>query len=183
MVMVPQLLMLTGRGATKSLTSAGKEADERLFRKPLANASQVLPKTPAAVRLIAASPKVSPGRLTPAIGSVTVEVLTAPSANPAADRFTRLPQHGSALLEKHWLVEPLVTHFSRPSTGLPPPLVKSKVISRSPAVRTSVLGPVVVRVGWVFWLISKSMLAEPSTFDRSHARYRKLLLPANSLAT
>src|SRR6266545_3599453 len=140
MVMVPQLLMLTGRGATKSLTSAGKEADERLFRKPLANASQVLPKTPA--------------------------------ANPAAERFTRLPQHGSAFLEKHWLLGPLVTHFSRPSTGLPPPLVKSKVISRSPAVRLSVLGPVVVRFGWVFWLISKSMLAEPSTFDRSQARYR-----------
>src|SRR6266511_2978593 len=148
MVMVPQLLMLTGRGATKSLTSAGKEADERLFRKALANASQVLPKTPAAVRL------------------------TAASANPAAERFTRLPQHGSAFLEKHWLVGPLVTHFSRPSTGLPPPLVKSKVISRSPAVRLSVLGPVVVRFGWVFWLISKSMLAEPSTFDRSQARYR-----------
>src|SRR6266540_3750749 len=110
MVMVPQLLMLTGRGATKSLTSAGKEADERLFRKALANASQVLPKTPAAVRLTAASPKVSPGRLTPAIGSSTV--------------------------------------------------------------RLSVLGPVVVRFGWVFWLISKSMLAEPSTFDRSQARYR-----------
>src|SRR6266545_2697097 len=117
MVMVPQLLILTGRGAMKSLTSAGKEADERLFRKALANASQVLPKTPDAVRLIAASPKVSPGRLTPAI-------------------------------------------------------VKSKVISRSPAVRLSALGPVVVRFGWVFWLISKSMLAEPSTFDRSQARYR-----------
>src|SRR6266702_4184330 len=128
MVMVPQLLMLTGRGATKSLTSAGKEADERLFRKVL--------------------------------------------ANPSAERFTRLPQHGSAFLEKHWLVGPLVTHFSRPSTGLPPPLVKSKVISRSPAVRLSALGPVVVRFGWVFWLISKSMLAEPSTFDRSQARYR-----------
>src|SRR6266545_3627714 len=127
MVMVPQLLMLTGRGATKSLTSAGKEAEERLFRKPLANASQVLPKTPAAVRLIAASPKVSPGRLTPAIGSVTVEVLTAPSANPAAERFTRLPQHGSELLEKHWLVGPLVTHVSRASTGAPLP-PKSKVI-------------------------------------------------------
>src|SRR6266704_3525060 len=105
MVMVPQLLILTGRGAMKSLTSAGKEADERLFRKALANASQVLPKTPDAVRLIAASPKVSPGRLTP-------------------------------------------------------------------AVRLSALGPVVVRFGWVFWLISKSMLAEPSTFDRSQARYR-----------
>src|SRR6266699_3916463 len=183
-MMVPQLEMLTGRGATKSLTSAGKEAEERLFRKALPNASQVPGgKTSAAVRLTDASPKVSPGRLTPAIGSVIVAVLTAPSANPAAVRLTRFPQQGIELAEKHWLVEPLVTHFSRPSTGLPPPLVKSKVISRSPAVRLSVLGPVVVRFGWVFWLISKSMLAEPSTFDRSHARYRKLLLLANSLAT
>jgi hypothetical protein len=44
----------------------------------------------------------------------------------------------------------------------------------------SVLGPVVVRFGWVLWLISKSMLAEPRTLDRSQARYRKLLLLANS---
>src|SRR5829696_5116297 len=178
--MVPQLLMLTGWGAMKSLTSAGKEAEERLLRNALPKASQVpAGKTPAAVRLIAASPKVSPGRLTLAIGSVTVTVLTAPSANPAAERFTRLPQHGSEFAEKHWLVAPVVTHLSRPSTGAPLP-PKSKVIRMSPAVRASVLGPVVVRPGWVFWLISKSMLAEPRTLDRSQARYRKLLLLANS---
>src|SRR4029453_2355037 len=156
----------------------------RLLRNALPKASQVPEgKTPAAVRLIAASPKVCPGRLTLAIGSVTVTALTAPSANPAAERLTRLPQHGRALAEKHWLVAPVVTHLSRPSTGGPPPLVKSKVIRMSPAVRLSVLGPVVVRLGWVFWLISKSMLAEPRTLDRSQARYRKLLPLANSLPT
>src|SRR5215212_6363923 len=121
-MIVPQLLMFTGCGAMKSLTSAGNAADERLFRNALPNAAQVPGgNTPAAVRLTAASPKVPAGRLTFAIGSVTVTVLTAPSANPAADRFTRLPQQGSELLAKHWLVAPLVTHFSRPSTGAPLP--------------------------------------------------------------
>src|SRR5215212_1797097 len=129
MLIVPQLVMLTGCGATKSFTSAGNEADERLLRKTLPSASQVpAGKTPAAVRLTAASPNVPAGRLTLAIGSVTVEVLTAPSAKPAAERFTRLPQQGSELAEKHWLVAPLVTHFSRPSTGVPLP-PKSNVIS------------------------------------------------------
>src|SRR5215217_6802643 len=170
--MLPQLLMFTGCGATKSFTSAGNDAEERLFKKALPSASQVPGgKTPAAVRLTAASPKVPAGRLTLAIGSVTVTALTAPSAKPATERFTRLPQHGSELVEKHWLVAPVVTHLSRPRTGVPLP-PKSKVIRMSPAVRASVLGPVVVRSGWVFWLISKSMLAEPRTLDRSQARYR-----------
>src|SRR5215217_3067891 len=182
MLTVPQLEMLTGWGAMKSLTSAGNEAEERLLRKALPKAVQVpAGKTPAAVRLTAASPKVPAGRLTPAIGSVTVAELTAPSASPRPERSTRLPQHGSALAEKHWLAAPVVTHLSRPSTGLPLP-PKSKVISRSPAVRASVLGPVVVRFGWASLLISKSMLAEPRTLDRSQARYRKLLLLANSEA-
>src|SRR5215216_4549322 len=168
--MVPQLLMLTDWGATKSLTSAGNEAEERLLRKALPNASQVpAGKTPAAVRLTAASPKVPAGRLALAIGSFTVTALTAPSAKPAAERFTRLPQQGSELPEKHWLVAPLVTHFSRPSTGEPLP-PKSNVISTSPAVRFSVFAPVVVRFGWAFWLSSKSMFAEPRTFERSQAR-------------
>src|SRR6266542_5741148 len=117
MLMKPQLLMFTGCGATKSLISAGNEADERLFRNTLPSASQVpAGKTLAAVRLTAASPKVPAGRLTLAMGSVTATELTAPSAKPAALRFTRLPQQGSELLEKHWLVAPLVTHFNRPST-------------------------------------------------------------------
>src|SRR6266508_3962269 len=99
---VPQLLMFTGCGATKSLISAGNEADERLFRNTLPSASQVpAGKTLAAVRLTAASPKVPAGRLTLAMGSVTATELTAPSAKPAALRFTRLPQQGSELLEKH----------------------------------------------------------------------------------
>src|SRR5437870_842830 len=119
----PQLLMVTGTGATKSLTSAVKEADERLFRKTLPKALQIpAGNTPAAVRLMAASSKVSAGRLLGAlggIGSVTVVELTWPSAKPAALRLTRLPQQGSELLEKHWLVAPLVTQVSKPSTGLP----------------------------------------------------------------
>src|SRR5207249_784522 len=155
-------------GATKSFASAVKDAEERLFRKALPNASQVLAgKTPESVRLIAASPNVFAGRLTFAIGAVIVVAFTAPSVKPAAERLTRLPQHGSPFAEKHWAVAPVVTHLSSPSTGLPPPFVKSNVIRMSPAVRTSDFAPVVVRSGWAFWLSSKSMLADPSTFDRS----------------
>src|SRR6266498_604508 len=146
-VILPQLLMLTGCGATKSFTSDGNEAEARLFRNALPSAEHVpAGNTFAAVRLTAASPKVPAGRLTLAIGSVTVVELTAPSANPAAERFTRLPQQGSEFFAKHWLVAPLVTHFSRPSTGAPLP-PKSKVISTSPADRFSFFAPVVVRSG------------------------------------
>src|SRR6266542_2333095 len=88
---VPQLLMFTGCGATKSLISAGNEADERLFRKTLPKAVQVpAGKTPAALRLIAASPNLFAARLTPAIGSETVVELTAPSASLSPLRSTRL---------------------------------------------------------------------------------------------
>src|SRR5215475_14305660 len=166
----PQLLMFTGCGATKSLTSAGNDADDRLLRNALPNATQAPGgNTPAAVRLTDASPKVRAGSVTPAIGSVTVVVFTAPSASPAALRSIRFPQHGNAFAEKHWVVAPVVTHRSRPSTGLPPPLVKSNVMSRSPGLRASVFIPVVVRSGCGNLSISKSMLAEPRTFDRSHA--------------
>src|SRR6266545_7214541 len=107
MMIRPQLEMFTGCGATKSLTSAGNDADERLFRNVLPNAVQTPGgNTPAAVRLTAASPKVPAGRDTLAIGSVTVTALTAPSAKPAAPRSMRLPQQGSAFAEKHWLVAP-----------------------------------------------------------------------------
>src|SRR6266511_1668649 len=158
MLILPQLLMFTGCGAMKSFTSAGNDADERLFRN-----------TPAAVRLTAASPKVAAGRDTLAIGSFTVTALTAPSASPRPLRSTRLPQQGSEFAEKHWLVAPVVTHRSRPSTGLPLP-PKSNVMSRSPALRLSVFGPVVVRSGCASLLISKSIFAEPKTLDRSQAR-------------
>src|SRR6266540_2950962 len=121
MLILPQLLMFTGCGATKSFTSAGNAADERLFRNTLPNAWHVpAGNTPAAVRLTAASPR------------------------PL--RSTRLPQQGRAFAEKHWLVAPVVTHRSRPSTGLPLP-PKSNVMSRSPALRLSVFGPVLVRYG------------------------------------
>src|SRR5947207_1855220 len=159
MVIVPQLPMFTGCGATKSLTSAVKEGEERLFRKALAKAVHVpVENTPAAVRLTAASPKVPTGRVMGAlesIVSVTVVELTAPSAKPAALRSTRLPQQGSEGLEMHWPVAaPLVTHLSKPNTGVAPPLVKSKVIRRSPAVRVSVIGPVaaLVNPGVGCWL-------------------------------
>ncbi len=83
-----------------------------------------------------------------------------------------MPQQGSELLEKHWPVAPLVTQRRRPSTGLPPPLVKSNVTRRSPAVRFSVSGPLLVALNpeVTFLLISKSMLALPRTFERSQAR-------------
>src|SRR5439155_19947263 len=150
MVIVPQLPMFTGCGATKSLTSAVKEGEERLFRKALPKAVHIpVGNTPAAVMLTAASPKVPAGRVMGAlesIVSVTVVELTAPSAKPAALRSTRLPQQGSEGLEMHWLVAPLVTHYSKPNTGVAPPLVKSKVIRRSPAGRVSVIGPVAAPV-------------------------------------
>jgi len=50
----PQLLMFIGTGAMKSLTSAPNDAEARLFRNALPNASQVPGgNTPAAVRSIA----------------------------------------------------------------------------------------------------------------------------------
>src|SRR6266704_4585502 len=122
----PQLLMFTGTGAMKSLISAVNEEDERLFRKVLPKAVHVLAgKTTAAVRLIAASPNSPVDRVRGAfgaMGSVTLPGLTAPSASPAALRSTRLPQHGRLLLEKHWLVAPLVTQRSKPRVGEPLPL-------------------------------------------------------------
>src|SRR5215218_7013782 len=119
---VAQLVMSTGLGAMKSLTSAGNDDDERLFRNALPNAVQVpAGKTPAAVRLMAASPNRPVPRVPPATASLTVPVLTAPSAKPAALRSTRLPQQGRALVEKHWEVAPAVTHFSRPRVGVPLP--------------------------------------------------------------
>src|SRR6266568_685398 len=183
----PQLLMFTGTGATKSLTSAGNDDEARLFRNALPKASQ-LPdgKTPAAVRLMAVSPKVRAARLLGAfgaIGSVTASRLLTAPIESALFRFTWLPQQGRLLLEKHWLVEPVVTHLSSPRTGLPPPLLKSNVTSRSPAVRAIVCAPGLPRPGVVAWLISKSMLAEPRALVRSQARYRKLLLPPNSDAS
>src|SRR5215470_8257078 len=126
MLTVPQLLMLTGTGATKSLTSAVNDAEARLFRNALPKALQVPGgKTPAAVRLMAASPKVSAFWVWPLIGSVTASrLLTAPSESEPLS-VTWLPQHGTVLLDRHWLAGPLVTHVSRLSVGRPPPLVKS----------------------------------------------------------
>src|SRR6516164_7426651 len=58
----PQLLMFTGTGAMKSLISAVNDAEERLFKNVLPNASQVPGgNTPAAVRSIAVSPNCRAG--------------------------------------------------------------------------------------------------------------------------
>src|SRR4051812_39093790 len=174
--MLPQLLMFTSIGATKSLISAVNEDDERLLRKAVPNAWQTPGwNTPAAVRLMAASPNSPVVRLPPAIGSATVAVFTAASAT-VAPSVTLLPQQGSALAEKHWLVAPEGTHLSRPIVGVPLP-PKSYVTSRSPAVRLSVTAPVVVPVKPVvaFWLISKSRFALPMLTSRSQPRYRKML--------
>ena len=104
-LIVPQLVMLTFTGATKSLTSAVNEAEARLFRNALPRASHVpLGNTPAAVRLIAASPKVRAARLLGAFGAIGSDtasrLLTAPSEFVPL-RVTWLPQHGTELLEKH----------------------------------------------------------------------------------
>src|SRR6266700_4986544 len=182
--------MFTGTGATKSLTSDPKDAEARLFRKTLPKALQVpLGKTLAAVRSIAVSPKVRaahvgvvPGHAFPPVGlmrSVTgSRLLTAPMELEPFN-VTWSPQHGNELLAKHWVVLPLVNQNCKLSVGLPPPLVKSNVTSRSPAVRLIVCGPGLPRPGVVAWLISKSMFAEPRLLVRSQARYRKLLPLAN----
>src|SRR5215831_14485820 len=101
----PQLAMCTGTGATKSLTSAPNDAEARLFRNALPNASQVPGgNTPAAVRLMAVSPKVSACRVRGAlgaIGSVTLSRLFTAPIESVPLRVTWLLQHGRALLEKH----------------------------------------------------------------------------------
>src|SRR5438270_13243765 len=93
---VPQLLTLTGTGAMKSFSSSVKVADERVLKRALPKALQVPGgKTPAAVRLTDASPKVSCGRLTVSDGSTgseTVAPLMAASATPAPNVLA-LPQH------------------------------------------------------------------------------------------
>src|SRR5215469_10909641 len=175
MLTVPQLEMFTGTGAMKSLTSEPNDAEARLLIMALPNALHVPDgNTPAAVRLMAASPNSFAARLTGADGSrtlsFTVVELTEPSATlpPSTCWF---PQQGRLLLATHWLVAPVVVHVARDRTGVPEPL-KSKVIRRSPAVRFRVTGPLVVEVnpGVVFWLISKLMLAEPGVLARSQAR-------------
>jgi len=175
MLTVPQLLMFTGTGAMKSFSSAPKDDDARLLIMALPNALHVPDgNTPAAVRLMAASPNSFGARLTGADGSrtesLTVVELTEPSAT-LPPRITWFPQQGRLLLATHWLVAPLVTHVARDRVGEPEPL-KSKVIRRSPAVRFKVTGPLdeAVNPGVLFWLISKLMLAEPGVLARSQAR-------------
>src|SRR5215469_12755089 len=131
----PQLLMLTGTGAMKSLISAVNDAEERLLANVLPNASQVPGgNTPAAVRSIAVSPNCRAGTGLSGLGelgnsgSVTgSRLLTAPIESLPL-RVSCLPQQGRVLLEKHWLAvlpAAAVSQNSSPRVGLPPPLVKS----------------------------------------------------------
>src|SRR5262252_4465154 len=159
MLTVPQLLMFTGTGGTKSFSSAVKDDDARLLIMALPNALHVpAGNTPAAVRLMAASPNSPAARLTGADGSRTLSFvvveLTEPSATlpPSTCWF---PQQGRLLLATHWLVAPVVVHVARDRVGEPEPL-KSKVIRRSPAVRFKVAEPWDEAVNvWALWLISK----------------------------
>src|SRR5262245_11425144 len=185
MLIVPQLEMFTGIGAMKSLISDVNEVEERLRTNVLPNAAHVpAGNTSAFVRSIATSPNCKAGRglmeLGPfgKSGSVTGSRLFTAAIESVPSSVTWSPQHGNVFDEKQMLVAKfgttgtvaLVSHRSSPIVGLPPPLLKSYVTSKSPAVRTSVLAPVVVRSGWVFWLISKSKFADPRTFVRSQAR-------------
>src|SRR5215471_18135212 len=117
MLTVPQLLMFTGTGAMKSFNSAPKDDDARLLIMALPNALHVPDgNTPAAVRLMAASPNSFGARLTGADGSrtesLTVVELTEPSAT-LPPRITWFPQQGRLLLATHWLVAPVVVHVAR----------------------------------------------------------------------
>src|SRR5437870_4552221 len=127
----PQLVMFTGTGATKSLASDPNDAEARLFRNTLPRAVQIpAGKIPASLRLMAASPNVNAAGVPPEIGSVTASRLLTAASESEPSSATALPQQGTALLEKHWLEAPVVTHVSSPRVGLPPPLVKSKVTRR-----------------------------------------------------
>src|SRR5439155_5626194 len=167
-------------GDTKSLISALKEADERLFRYAEPKLSHVDGLGPkmlgrAWLRLTPISPKVLPASETFAIGSLTVEALICPSAKPP--RSIRSPQHGKLFDERHTFLaipattgtEALVNHVSRPSVGFEPPFVKSYVNRRSPGLRVIATPPEDGNVVGV-WFSSKSMFAEPRTFVRSQAR-------------
>src|SRR6266496_5848070 len=103
----PQLEMFTGTGATKSLTSAGNAADERLFRNTLPKASQTPgPNTPAPVRSIAVSPnRNAPTLLVPAWnGSVTASRLLTAPIEFVALRLMWSPQHGNLLADRQTFV-------------------------------------------------------------------------------
>ena len=67
----PQFEIVVGTGATKSFTSEVNDDEERLLRNVVAKVLHVLvPKTPAAVKLIAASPNVPEGMERGALGPI-----------------------------------------------------------------------------------------------------------------
>src|SRR6266487_2986872 len=158
-LIVPQLEMLIGTGATKSFSSEPNELpEERLFRKAAPKCSHTPGgKMPEPVRLMPASPKVElmpffvfPAKMNGAFGglvSVTGALFTWDSAE--LPRLTALFQHGSVLLASHRVDGlPLVIQVCLASTGTPLP-PKSKSINRSPAVRTGVTP---LALGVALWL-------------------------------
>src|SRR5262249_29016877 len=185
-LIVPQLEMLIGIGATKSFSSEPNELpEERLFSQMSPKCLHTLGgKIPAAVKLMPASPNVElipffvfpdnvlglPGGLL----SVTSALFTDDSAE-TADSGVPLSQQGTELLASHrlgLLGASIQRCTAKTGTPLPP---KSKSINRSPTVRFNVTGPGVVPMPTWFWFSSKSMCAEPSRLLRSHATYRKSL--------
>src|SRR4029079_169064 len=120
MVTVPQLVTRTSMGRMKSFICEVNEVEERLFTMPRPKLTQeVSSKTPAAVRSMAASPKVRGHREEPSLGASTACVaLTAPSANPV--RGTMGPQQGPDAADSQG---PVSVQRERPScTELAPPL-------------------------------------------------------------
>src|SRR5262245_10665986 len=130
----PQLLMLIGMGAMKSLTSAVNDAEARLFTNALPKASQVPGgKTPALVRSISVSPNCRAGTELSALGwpgnngSVTESRLLTAPIESVPSRVSWSPQHGNVFEEKHTLVGypatplgvvALVSHRCNPIVGL-----------------------------------------------------------------
>jgi hypothetical protein len=125
----PQLAMVKSPGPTRSFICAVPELpDERLTPDTFPNAVHTFgEKTPAAVRLMPASPNsLSPSvwvPVGPIVSTTVVPVLTLASANPPAVRFVAVPQHGGLSLPiSH---APEVTHRRRVSVGVPAPPSKS----------------------------------------------------------
>src|SRR5262245_19114848 len=135
-----QLVMLTGIGAMKSLISAEKLDDERLFRYAAPNVTHVPGGImPDVSRSIRASPNVRGTRFRGAfglIGSDTIGVLIAPITPCAALNGCTTPQHGA--FPPFFSHVPDRIHRWKPSVGTVPPWSRSYLMRMSPAVRTGV---------------------------------------------
>ena len=125
--------------------------------------------TPAAVRLMLASPKAK-------AGTVVVPPMGASLTVPP-----RLTSASATAAESGWFGPqmPAASQVRMPRVGFWAPPSKSYVMSRSPGVRLSTFAPTVVRSGWAARLISKSKLTVPDRLTRVHASCRYRLPPMN----